>query len=83
MLFMSCVCYAFASVYCCPVVTCSERAGFLATFVMLNHIFVTFPYGILGQVWYLMVSIPDICQLSYFDYIRELCRTFPIICLPH
>ena len=28
-------------------------------------IFVTFPFGILGQVWYLIVSIPDPCCLSY------------------
>ena len=28
--------------------------------------FVTFPYGILGQVWYLIVSIPDLCLLPYF-----------------
>ena len=25
-----------------------------------------FPIGILGQVWYLIVSIPDICTLTYF-----------------
>ena len=24
------------------------------------------PVGILGQVWYLIVSIPDICTLTYF-----------------
>ena len=29
-------------------------------------VFVTFPCGILGQVWYLIVSIPDLCRLSYF-----------------
>ena len=28
--------------------------------------FVTFSFGILGQVWYLIVSIPDPCCLSYF-----------------
>ena len=28
--------------------------------------FVTFPSGNLGQVWYLIVSIPDLCCLSYF-----------------
>ena len=28
--------------------------------------FVTFPCGILGQVWYLIVSFPDLCHLSYF-----------------
>ena len=30
--------------------------------------FVTFPIGILGQVWYLIVSIPDLCTLTYYDY---------------
>ena len=28
--------------------------------------FVSFPFGILGQVWYLIVSIPDPCCLLYF-----------------
>ena len=28
--------------------------------------FVTFSFGILGQVWYLIVSITDSCCLSYF-----------------
>ena len=26
-----------------------------------------FPIGILGQVWYLIVSIPDLCTLTYFN----------------
>ena len=30
-------------------------------------IFVTFPCGILGQVWYLIVSFPDLCHLSCFN----------------
>ena len=30
--------------------------------------FATFPCGILGQVWYLIVLIPDRCRLSYFYY---------------
>ena len=34
-------------------------------FVMSNWDFVTFPYGILGQVWYLVVSNPGLCRLSY------------------
>ena len=36
------------------------------SFVMLNCVFVTFPCGILGQVWYMIVSIPDLFLLSYF-----------------
>ena len=37
------------------------------SFVMFNSVFVTFPCGILGRVSYLIVSIPDLCHLSYFD----------------
>ena len=31
-----------------------------------------FPIGILGQVWYLIVSIPDLCTLTYFAKRRDL-----------
>ena len=34
------------------------------SFVVLIFMFVTFPFGILGQVWYLIVLIPDLCPLS-------------------
>ena len=27
-----------------------------------------FPISILGQVWYLIVSIPDLCNLTYFNF---------------
>ena len=36
------------------------------SFVMFNCVFVTFPCGILGQVWHSIVSIPEFCCLSYF-----------------
>ena len=36
------------------------------SFVVLNCVVVTFPFGILGQVWYLIVSIADLCPLSFF-----------------
>ena len=45
-------------------VTCLERADLL--FVMFNCTFVTFLCGIMGQVWYLIVPIPDLCPLFYF-----------------
>ena len=38
-------------------------------FAMFNYVFVTFQCGILGQVWYLIVSIPDLCHLFYFNCI--------------
>ena len=31
-----------------------------------------FPIGILGQVWYLIVSIPDLCTLTYFYLIKTV-----------
>ena len=36
------------------------------SFVVSNYEFVTFPFIILGKVWYLIVSIPDLCTLAYF-----------------
>ena len=56
-----------ASVYMCFVVSCWERADLLAlvcgVLLWVRH----FPIGILGQAWYLIVSIPDLCTLTYFD----------------
>ena len=66
MLFMSCVCHEFASVHCCLVVTLWERADLLALVCDVYCDLVTFPFCILGQVCYLIVSIPDPCRLSYF-----------------
>ena len=37
-------------------------------FVMFICVFVTFPCRILGQIRYLIVSISDICRLTYYDY---------------
>ena len=37
-----------------------------------------FPIGILGQVWYLIVSIPDLCNLTYFD---RMLSNQPIKCV--
>ena len=47
-------------------------------FVMLNCVFVTFPCGILGQVWYLIVSFPDLCRHSYLDifYWPNMCPSY-------
>ena len=35
-----------------------------------------FPIGFLGQIWYLIVSIPDLCTLTYLvlaDWVRLGC----------
>ena len=54
MLFMSCV-FMFSRLF----IVGSERAVYCD--------FVTLQFGILGQVWYLIVSIPDPCCHSYFE----------------
>ena len=67
MFFVSCVSHAFASVHCCLVVSCWERVDLLALVGDVYCIFVTFPCDILGQVWYLIVLIPGLFLLFYFN----------------
>ena len=43
-----------------------KRVDLLALVCDVYFDFVTFPFGILGQVWYFIVSIPDPYCLSYF-----------------
>ena len=62
---MSFVSHGFASAHCCLVPTCWERADLLALVGDVYCIFVTFPCGYLGQVWYLIISFPELCFLSY------------------
>ena len=66
LLFIFCICHAFLSFYCSLVVTCWERIDLLARlYVKSSCVFVTFPCGVLGQVWCLIVSISDLCLLTY------------------
>ena len=65
---LSCVCYVFVRV--CLYVLCCHLLGKgwplgsrLWCLLWVCH----FPIGILGQVWYLIVSIPDLCTLTYSD----------------
>ena len=58
-----------------------SSAGKVLTFVMFSCVFVTFPYGVLDQVWYLIVSIPDICLLPYFLCIY-ICWTPMVVLKP-
>ena len=64
---LSCVCYVFVCV--CLYVLCGHLLGKgwplgsrLWCLLWVCH----FPIGILGQVWYLIVSIPYFCILTYF-----------------
>ena len=58
MFFVSCVSHVFASLHCCLVVTCWERAELLALVVDVNCSFVTFPCGILICLSDLILYIP-------------------------
>ena len=63
--FLSCVCYVFlARPFICALWSPAWK-GLTSwlSFVMSNCEFVTF-----RQLWYLIVSIPDLCILTYFDY---------------
>ena len=65
MLFISCVCHFRV----CSLLLCGhlKGKGDLLALVCDVYCYVgTFPFGILGQVWCLIVSFPDTCCLSYF-----------------
>ena len=41
---------------------------------MFSCVFVTFPCGVLVKAWYLILSIPDLCLLTYFTHsVKPLC----------
>ena len=46
------------------------------SFVMSNCEVDNFSIGILGQLWCLIVLIPDLCPLSYFDNLQTTMNTF-------
>ena len=64
--FLSCVCCAFVRV--CLFVPCGHLLGKgwpLGSRLWCLLWVCYYPIGILGQVWYLIVSIPDLCTLTY------------------
>ena len=56
-----------ASVYMCLVVTCREKTDLLDLKFLSLTVSLSLPIGILGQVWYLIISIPDLYTLTYFN----------------
>ena len=56
--------YAILSCLCHAALRSSAGKGL--TSLMFYCIFDTFPYGILGNVWYFIVLIPDHCLIPYF-----------------
>ena len=66
MLLLSCVSHACV----CSLLPCGHLLGKGCPLALVGDVYcilVTFLCGILDQVWYLMVSFPDLCLLSYFD----------------
>ena len=47
----------------------TAEKGLTSWLLLVMFIFVTFPCGILGQMWYLIVSFPDLCRLSYYGMV--------------
>ena len=63
-----CVLGFSCSVHCCLVVICWERAVLLALVGDVYCIYY-FPMWYPGQVWYLIVYVPDLCCLSYLNWL--------------
>ena len=78
MFFVSFVSHTFASVHCCLVVTCWERADLLALVGDVYCIFVTFPCGIPGSGVVLDCivswSLSPLLLFYYLHVIRPYCH---------
>ena len=69
------LCHTVLAVPCSIVVTCSEGLTSWLSCLRCFLVFVTFQYGVLVQVWYLIVRIPDLCILLYFVIIIQALPT--------
>ena len=69
--YLICFVLVFVMLSCALFTALQSPAGkgltaWLSYRVICYCVFVTFPYGVMVQVWYLIVSIPDLCLLLYF-----------------
>ena len=82
-LFVICVsclsCCLICSLQPCIWSTAGKGLTLALLCVMLSCVFVTIPNAVLGLVWYLIVSIPGLCLLPYFDKIWSLDIFFTIL----
>ena len=76
-MFHVCLCDAVLSVPRSFVITCLE--GLTSWLSGVLSFLVFFPYGISGQVWYLILSIPDLYLLLYYDI--SISNASSIFCL--
>ena len=79
MLFMVQVClnYSVLSIQLSLVIACWERADPLCE--MFSCVSVLFPDYALVEVWYLIVSISDICLLLHIQCVLSLCNSSLVI----
>ena len=61
------------------VVTYWERLTSWLSFMWCILFFVTFPYGVIRQVWYLIVLIPNICLLRLFNWEKPSLYRYPFV----
>ena len=64
------LCFSCFRIYSLRSPACGHLLGWADLFALVGDvycIFSPFPCGILGQVWYLIVSFPNLCRLSFFD----------------
>ena len=71
------LCFTFVILSCLFIAALLSPAGKRADllprlYVKFSCVFVTFQCGVLGQVLYLIVSIPDLCLLNYFVHYNFL-----------
>ena len=59
-----------------PFVTLKSANLLALLYVMFSYGFVTFSFGVLGQVWYLIASLPNLCLLPYFVYVNYIVVVF-------
>ena len=66
MLFVFVICHSVVSASCGLLVACWKMACLLALWCVVFSVFyVGFQCGVLGHVWCLIASIPDLCHFPY------------------
>ena len=72
--------YANLSVPCRNGITCWERADLSAHLcVLFSCVFVTFPHVVSGQVWNLIVLIPDLCLQDKIAFAMVMIAAYGIL----
>ena len=61
--------FSLTKIYIVSTIKQWKKTDLLALlYVMFSGVFCHFTMYVLGQVWYLIISIPDLCLLPYLGY---------------